>query len=66
MGTILEGLRLIELFPEGGRPAGRYEPGCREWLVSFGTGAYIVLYRHLNDRLDILAIRHSREAKYEP
>ena len=62
--TILDQVRLLELFPEAGRPADTYGVGRRELIIPFGRGAYIALYRYRPDDVLIAAIRHSREAGY--
>lgn len=40
------------------------EPEFREWIVPFGSGAYLTLYRHERRKVVILAVRHAREAGY--
>ena len=39
-------------------------PEFLEWLIEFGDGVYVVLYRHDGDEVVILAVRHGREAGY--
>jgi plasmid stabilization system protein ParE len=36
----------------------------REWVIEFGSGAYVVLYRYDGREIVILAVRHGREAEY--
>lgn len=39
-------------------------PEFREWIIPFGHGAYVVLYRFDGQEVVLLAIRHGREAGY--
>ena len=36
----------------------------REWLIDFGDGGYIALYRYDGETAVILAVRHQKEAGY--
>jgi plasmid stabilization system protein ParE len=40
---IRAGVKLIERFPEIGRPAGNMQAEFREWLIRFGESGYVVL-----------------------
>ena len=40
------------------------EPGFREWLIQFGDSGYVVLYRLGGESVEILALRHMKEAGY--
>jgi plasmid stabilization system protein ParE len=64
LDVIAHGLSALELHPLIGRPA---ERGLRELVISRGESGYIALYRYLPkaDRVNILAIRHQREAGFE-
>lgn len=55
-------LRLSE-FPEIGRPMPEMPLGYRELLVPFSSSGYRILYL-ATDRVEILAVRHMREAGY--
>lgn len=50
--------------PKMGRPVDELDEGYRERIVPFGSGCYVVLYRHVGERVLILAVRHGREAGY--
>jgi hypothetical protein len=43
-------------------------PEYREWVIDFGAGGYVALYRYAGggDAVTVLAMRHQREAGYEP
>ena len=60
----LHGLQILEAHPLVGRVV---EDGRRELIISRGRSGYIALYRFVprHDRLDVLAIRHQREAGFE-
>ena len=60
--AIRRGIRLLEQNPDAGRPVPGLEPEYREWPMEFGSGAYVATYRIHDDRVVVLAVRHSREA----
>ena len=64
IGLIEQGLGILEAHPLVGRPV---EDGRRELVISRGRSGYVALYRYLpaQDRVNILAIRHQREAGFE-
>lgn len=62
--AIRDGVKMIALQPEIGRPTALLEPEYREWLVVFGDTGYVVLYRYDAQSVVILAVRHQREAGY--
>ncbi len=66
LAAIQEGVRLLRQFPDAGRPAEQYGNGRREWFIRFGDGGYLILYRHFGDDIAVAALRHSREANYQP
>lgn len=53
-------------FPFRGRPLSEDEPQYREFLVPFSNSGYVVLYRVDDDRVEIQAVKHMREAGYRP
>ena len=63
--VILGKLRLLEGFPEFGRP---YRPDrrLRELVIPFGRGGYLALYRYApeEDAVYLIGFRHQREAGY--
>jgi plasmid stabilization system protein ParE len=62
--AIRQGVKLLGKFPEMGRPVDELPPEFREWVIEFGSGAYIALYRYDGKEVVILAVRHGREAGY--
>jgi len=62
--AIRRGLKLLSGNPQIGRPIDELPPEFREWIVEFGQGAYVVLYRYDGKEVVLLAIRHGREAGY--
>jgi plasmid stabilization system protein ParE len=62
--TIRDGVRLIAHQPGIGRPVEDMEPEYREWLIEFGHGGYVALYRYDGKTAVILAVRHQRELEY--
>jgi plasmid stabilization system protein ParE len=59
-----EGVKILSNHPEIGRPVDELPPEFREWVIEFGQGAYVVLYRFDGKEVVLLAIRHGREAGY--
>ncbi|HEX9112403.1 MAG TPA: type II toxin-antitoxin system RelE/ParE family toxin [Terriglobales bacterium] len=39
-------------------------PEFREWVIEFGSAAYVALYHYDGKQIVILAVRHGREAGY--
>lgn len=62
--AIREGLKPLEKHPEMGRPVDELPEEFREWVIEFGSGAYVALYRYDSKEVVILAVRHGREAGY--
>jgi plasmid stabilization system protein ParE len=62
--TIRQGVKLLGKFPEMGRPVEELSAEFREWVIEFGSGAYVALYRYDGKEVVILAVRHGREAGY--
>jgi plasmid stabilization system protein ParE len=62
--AIREGVRILSKNPEIGRPVDELPTEFREWIIEFGQGAYVVLYRFDGKEVVLLAIRHGREAGY--
>jgi plasmid stabilization system protein ParE len=50
--------------PEIGRPVDELPPEFREWVIEFGQGASVALYRYDGKQVVILAVRHGREPGY--
>ena len=62
--AIRQGVRVLGKRPRIGRPVDELALEFREWVVEFGSGAYIVLYHFDGKQVVILAVRHGREAGY--
>jgi len=62
--AIRQGVKLLGKHPEMGRPVEELPTEFREWVVEFGSGAYVALYRFDGKEVVILAVRHGREAGY--
>ncbi len=62
--TIRQGVKLLGKFPEMGRPVEELPTEFREWVIEFGSGAYVALYRYDSREVVILTVRHGREAGY--
>jgi plasmid stabilization system protein ParE len=62
--TIRNSVKLLGGHPEIGRPIEELPPEFREWVIDFGGGSYVALYRYDGREVVILAIRHGREAGF--
>jgi plasmid stabilization system protein ParE len=62
--AIRQGVKVLESYPEIGRPVQEMPTEFREWFIPFGNSSYIVLYRRDGEAVVLLAIRHSKEAGY--
>ena len=62
--AIRQRVKVLQRFPEIGRPVEDMPGDFREWIIRFGSSGYVVLYRPDNDAIVLLAIRHGREAGY--
>jgi plasmid stabilization system protein ParE len=62
--AIRQGVQLLSTHPEIGRPVEELPPEFREWVIEFGSGAYIAMYHLDGKEVVILAVRHGREAGY--
>jgi len=62
--TIRQGVKALGKHPRIGRPVDELPPEFREWVIEFGSGAYVALYRYDGKEVVILAVRHGREAGY--
>lgn len=62
--VIRQGVKLLGKFPEMGRPIDELPEEFREWVIEFGGGAYVALYRFDGKEVVILAVRHGLEAGY--
>jgi plasmid stabilization system protein ParE len=61
--VIVDAVRILERHPYIGRPV---RGPLRELVISYGRTGYVALYRVAPraDRVEILALRHQREAGY--
>ncbi len=62
--AIRQGVNILALHPEVGRPIEEMEPEYREWPISFGSSGYVALYRFDGRLAVIVALRHQREVGY--
>jgi plasmid stabilization system protein ParE len=62
--AIRRGVKALGKHPEIGRPVDELPPEFREWVIEFGSGAYVALYHIDGKEVVILAVRHGREAGY--
>jgi plasmid stabilization system protein ParE len=62
--AIRQGMQLLASHPEIGRPVDELPAEFREWIIEFGSGAYVAMYHYDGKEVVILAIRHGREAGY--
>jgi plasmid stabilization system protein ParE len=56
--TIRQGVKLLGTHPEMGRPIEDLSTEFREWIIDFGSGAYVAHYHYDGKEVVILAARH--------
>ena len=54
--AIRRGMKMIGKHPEIGRPVEELPPEFREWVIEFGQGAYVALYRYDGKEVVISAV----------
>ncbi len=62
--AIRQGVKLLGKHPEMGRTVEELPTEFREWVIEFGSGAYMAMYRFDGKEVVILAVRHGLEAGY--
>jgi plasmid stabilization system protein ParE len=62
--TIQKALKLLSRQPELGHPVEDLPVEFREWVIAFGSSAYLLRYRYDGNEIVLLTIRHGREAGY--
>jgi plasmid stabilization system protein ParE len=62
--AIRQGVKVLGKHPRMGRPTDELPLEFREWVIEFGSGAYVVLYHYDGKQIVIVAVRHGREAGY--
>ncbi|MDP1659099.1 MAG: type II toxin-antitoxin system RelE/ParE family toxin [Methylotenera sp.] len=61
VATIKLRVAILKNHPQIGRPADEMDTKYKELLIDFGDSGYIALYRHDDEVVTVLAIRHQRE-----
>ncbi|RLB93380.1 MAG: type II toxin-antitoxin system RelE/ParE family toxin [Deltaproteobacteria bacterium] len=62
---IVQSIRILEQYPQIGRPRDDMNPEYRELVIGFGHHGYVALYRLDGGSAIVVAIRHQLEAGYE-
>ena len=62
--AIRQGVKALSRHPQSGRPVEEFAMEFREWVIEFGSGAYVALYHYDGREIVILAVRHGREIGY--
>jgi plasmid stabilization system protein ParE len=62
--AIRQGVKLLGAHSEMGRPIEDLPTEFREWIIDFGSGAYVAHYHYDEKEVVVLAVRHGREAGY--
>lgn len=62
--AIIQTIRHLSTHPEIGRSV--EEPNQRELLIEFGSSGFVARYYFVSERVIILAIRHQKEAGFDP
>lgn len=62
--AIRQGVKALAKHPEVGRPIEELPAEFREWVIEFGSGAYVALYHYDGKQIVVLVVRHRREVGY--
>ena len=62
--AIRQGVKALSKHPQMGRPVDELPSEFREWVIEFGSDAYLAPYHVDRKEVVILAVRHGREAGY--
>jgi plasmid stabilization system protein ParE len=62
--ALRQGVKVLQLQAEIGRPIDDMPDEFREWIIDFGDSGYVARYRVAPDVVMILAVRHQKEAGY--
>lgn len=62
--AIRQGVKVLSLQPDMGRPVEDMDDEFRDWIIDFGDSGYMARYRLDAERVIILAVRHQKEAGY--
>ena len=62
--AIRQGVKVLSLQPDMGKPVGEMDDEFRDWIIDFGDGGYVARYRVGTDKVIILAVRHQKEAGF--
>lgn len=62
--AIREKALLLEQFPNAGRPSEDFDPEYRELLIPFGGAGYVLIYEVTGESVQVLALKHQKEAGY--
>jgi plasmid stabilization system protein ParE len=57
-------VRILDQYPQIGRPAEFSGKDSREWTIRFGSSGYVVRYQAEDGLVTILAVRHMREGGF--
>lgn len=61
--SLIDAIQSLDTFPDRGRPTGI--EGVREFIVPFGSSAYVLRYAHLPEADEVIVLRifHGREQR---
>jgi plasmid stabilization system protein ParE len=59
--AIKDGVKILQQFPEIGRPVIGMSGDFRDWLIHFGGGGYVARYHLDGQNVTIVLVRHQRE-----
>jgi len=63
--AIIKAIQILEQHPQIGRPINGTAGKMRELPIAFGKSGYVVRYVFENNHVEVLAIRHMREAGFQ-
>jgi plasmid stabilization system protein ParE len=62
--AIRQGVKVLSLQPDIGKPVDAMDDEFRDWIIDFGDSGYVARYRLDAEHVIILAVRHQKEAGF--
>ncbi len=62
--AIRQGVKVLSLQPDIGKPVDAMDDEFRDWIIDFGDGGYVARYRLDAEHVIILTVRHQKEAGF--
>lgn len=64
MAAIRQSVKVLSMKPGMGRPVEGIDDAFRDWIIDFGGSGFVARYRPDTEKVNILAVRHQKEAGF--